>query len=118
MSSSVDTAAGRPLRTSSRPAVAGVWNALASSAVFALSGSLATSLLGTGWTPGAAGAVRMLGAALLLLVPALVVLRGRWGALRANWRTIVLFGLIGVAGCQLFYFNAVSTLSVGVALLL
>ena len=30
----------------------------------------------------------------------------------------VLFGLIGVAGCQLAYFNAVSTLSVGVALLL
>jgi drug/metabolite transporter (DMT)-like permease len=29
-----------------------------------------------------------------------------------------LFGLIGVAGCQLFYFNAVARLSVGVALLL
>ncbi|NKX55651.1 EamA family transporter [Arthrobacter mobilis] len=98
--------------------MSGVWIALASSAVFGLSGSFAKSLLEAGWTPAGAVAVRLLGAALVLLPPALLVLRGRWGSLRSNWRTIVLFGLIGVAGCQLFYFNAVSTLSVGVALLL
>jgi drug/metabolite transporter (DMT)-like permease len=118
MRSSADATTVRPPRRSAQPGMAGVWIALASSAVFGLSGSFAKSLLEAGWTPGAAVAVRMLGAALLLLVPALVLLRGRWSTLRNNWRTILLFGLFGVAGCQLFYFNAVSTLSVGVALLL
>ncbi|MDQ0029871.1 drug/metabolite transporter (DMT)-like permease [Arthrobacter bambusae] len=47
-----------------------------------------------------------------------LALRGRWHQLKDNWVTILLFGVIGVAGCQLFYFNAVSRLSVGVALLL
>jgi len=99
-------------------AVSGVGIALLSSAVFGLSGSFAKSLLEAGWTPGAAVALRMIGAALVLAVPAALALHGRWHQVRGHWRTIVLFGLIGVAGCQLFYFNAVMTLSVGVALLL
>jgi drug/metabolite transporter (DMT)-like permease len=96
----------------------GLGIALFSSAVFGLSGSFAKALLETGWTPGAAVALRLTGAALILAVPAVAALRGRWHQLRSNWLTIVLFGLIGVAACQLFYFNAVSLLSVGVALLL
>jgi len=96
----------------------GLGVALFSSAVFGLSGSFAKALLETGWTPGAAVTARLTGAALILAVPAVPALRGRWHQLRSNWVTIVLFGLIGVAACQLFYFNAVSLLSVGVALLL
>lgn len=96
----------------------GLGIALFSSAVFGLSGSFAKALLETGWTPGAAVTARLTVAALILAVPALPALRGRWHQLRENWLTIVLFGLIGVAACQLFYFNAVSRLSVGVALLL
>lgn len=96
----------------------GLGLALFSSAVFGLSGSFAKSLLETGWTPGAAVAIRLSGAALILVIPAVVALRGRWHQLKDNWLTILLFGVIGVAGCQLFYFNAVSRLSVGVALLL
>ena len=96
----------------------GLGVALFSSAVFGLSGSFAKALLETGWTPGAAVTARLTGAALILAVPAVPALRGRWHRLRSNWLTIVLFGLIGVAACQLFYFNAVSLLSVGVALLL
>jgi drug/metabolite transporter (DMT)-like permease len=91
---------------------------LFSSAVFGLSGSFAKALLETGWSPGAAVAARLTGAALILAIPAFLALRGRWHQLRDNWVTIGLFGLIGVAACQLFYFNAVSRLSVGVALLL
>ena len=101
-----------------RPAGTGVAVALLSSAVFGLSGSLAKSLLETGWTSTAAVAVRMGGAAVVLLIPALIVLRGRWYQVRENWKTILAFGFIGVAGCQFFYFNAVERLSVGVALLL
>lgn len=96
----------------------GLGIALVSSAIFGLSGSFAKALLESGWTPGAAVTARLTGAALILAVPAAVALRGRWHQLRSNWLTIVLFGLIGVAGCQLFYFNAVARLSVGVALLL
>ncbi|WP_284978547.1 EamA family transporter [Arthrobacter sp. fls2-241-R2A-200] len=96
----------------------GLGIALFSSAVFGTSGSFAKSMLETGWSPGAAVAVRLTGAALILAIPGVVVLRGRWHQVKDNWLTILLFGLIGVAGCQLFYFNAVSRLSVGVALLL
>lgn len=96
----------------------GLGIALFSSAVFGLSGSFAKALLESGWTPGAAVTARLTGAALILAVPAIPALRGRWHQLRGNWVTIALFGLIGVAACQLFYFNAVARLSVGVALLL
>lgn len=96
----------------------GLGIALFSSAVFGTSGSFAKALLETGWSPGAAVTARLTGAALILAVPAVPALRGRWHRLRDNWLTIVLFGLIGVAACQLFYFNAVERLSVGVALLL
>ncbi|BAS15276.1 conserved hypothetical protein [Arthrobacter sp. Hiyo8] len=91
----------------------GLGLALFSSAVFGLSGSFAKSLLETGWTPGAAVAIRLSGASLILVIPAVIALRGRWHQLKDNWLTILLFGVIGVAGCQLFYFNAVSRLSVG-----
>src|SRR6476469_999023 len=57
-------------------------------------------------------------AAVVLLGPAVSSLRGRWAALRRNAWVIVGYGLTGVAGCQLAYFNAVTHLSVGVALLL
>ncbi len=96
----------------------GLGIALFSSAVFGISGSFAKALLETGWSPGAAVTARLTGAALILTVPAITALRGRWHQLRDNWLTIFLFGLIGVAACQLFYFNAVARLSVGVALLL
>ncbi|VXA98220.1 Threonine/homoserine efflux transporter RhtA [Arthrobacter sp. 9AX] len=99
-------------------AASGLVIALFSSAVFGTSGSFAKALLETGWSPGAAVAARLTGAALILAVPAVPTLRGRWHQLRDNWVTILLFGLIGVAACQLFYFNAVERLSVGVALLL
>ncbi len=96
----------------------GLGIALFSSAVFGLSGSFAKALLESGWSPGAAVTARLTGAALILAIPAILALRGRWHQLRDNWATIGLFGLIGVAACQLFYFNAVARLSVGVALLL
>ncbi len=97
---------------------AGLGIAVFSSAVFGVSGSFAKALLGAGWTPGAAVTARLTGAAMILAVPAAVALRGRWYQLRDNWLTILLFGIIGVAANQLFYFHAVSRLSVGVALLL
>lgn len=92
--------------------------ALGSSACFGIAGSFATPLIHAGWSPGAAVTARVTLAALVLLGPVLRTLRGRWHLLRENLGLITSYGLIAVAGCQLFYFNALATLDVGVALLL
>lgn len=100
------------------PAGAGWGLALFSAACFGTSGSFATPLIHAGWSPGAAVAARVGVAGLVLAVPAALSLRGRWPSVRRNSWLILAYGLLAVAGCQLFYFNALSTLTVGVALLL
>ncbi len=101
----------------SRTAPAGLTLAAVSAATFGLAGPLARGLMDAGWSPGAAVAARVSVAALVLLPPGVVALRGRWGLLRRHLGLIVSFGLIAVAGCQLAFFLAVSHLQVGVALL-
>ena len=95
----------------------GLAMALLSGATFATSGSFAASLLATGWTPAAAVTTRIAIAALVLTVPAVMQLRSQALTLRGA-RTILLYGVVAVAGAQLCYFNAVSHLSVAVALLI
>lgn len=92
--------------------------ALVSAAAFGLSGSLARGLLDTGWSAGAAATIRMGVAALVVAVPAVVAMRGQWQRLRRAAPTVVLYGLLAVAGAQLCFFYAVMTLQVGVALLI
>ena len=89
-----------------------------SAATFATSGSFAGSLLQVGWTPGAAVTVRVVTAAVILTLPALLALRGHGDRLRRGSKTLTAYGLVAVAGAQLCYFNAVQHLSVAVALLL
>jgi drug/metabolite transporter (DMT)-like permease len=96
----------------------GLWLALVSAAAFGGSGALAKSLFETGWSSGAAVTVRLGGAALALLIPSVLVLRGRWHVVRRNAGLITAYGVVAMAAVQLAFFNAVSTLSVGVALLL
>lgn len=102
----------------SRVTGSGLLIALISAVTFGVSGSFAKALLEVGWSPGAAVGVRLGGAAVVLIVPILLSLRGRWSLLRRGWPSIVAYGLVPIAACQLFYFNAVQHLSVGVALLL
>lgn len=97
---------------------AGLGLALLSAASFSTAGSFARSLSDAGWSPGAVVAARACAAALILAIPTLVAMRGRWRAMRRNAALIAIYGLVTVAACQLFYFNAVEHLSVGVALLL
>jgi len=97
---------------------AGLGLALVSAATFGTSGAFASSLLGAGWTAGAAVSIRVVIAALALTVPALIALRGRAGQLRRCGGTVALYGVFAVAGAQLCYFNAVQHLPVAVALLL
>ena len=97
---------------------AGLGLALLSAASFSTSGSFARSLIVAGWSPAAAVTVRIGVAALLLAVPAIVSLRGRWHLLRRDPLALAAYGVVAVAGAQLCFFNAVRYISVGVALLL
>ena len=97
---------------------AGLSLGILSAAAFGTSGAFASSLIDAGWSPAAAVLARITLAGLMLTVPALLQLRGRWGVLRRAAPRVGAFGLVGVAGCQLFYFNAVARMPVGVALLL
>jgi len=97
---------------------AGFVLALFSAATFGTSGTFARSLIDSGWSPAAAVAIRISIAAVLLAIPAVVTLRGRWNVLWRNIRMVTIYGLVAIAGCQVFFFNAVQHLSVGVALLL
>ena len=96
----------------------GLGFAVVSAMAFGLSGTLAKGLLDAGWTPAAAVTARIVVAALVLLPPGLLALRGRWHLLRRNARLLVVYGLVAVAGTQFAYFSAVQHLQVGIALLL
>jgi drug/metabolite transporter (DMT)-like permease len=96
----------------------GLGLAVLSAVTFGTSGTFGSSLLTAGWSPGAAVLARTGVAALILTGPALVRLRGRWGEFRRSARLVAGYGLIGVAGCQVCYFNAIERMPVGIALLL
>jgi drug/metabolite transporter (DMT)-like permease len=108
------SAADRP----TRHLRAGFALAILAAATFGTSGIFGSSLIKAGWSPGAAVVTRIAVSALILTVPALVQIRGRWALLRANAGLVAAYGLVAVAGCQLFYFNAISRIPVGVALLI
>lgn len=107
----------RRLRVPSRTG-SGLGFAVLSAASFGLSGALARGLMDAGWSAGAAVTVRILLAAVALVPPAVVVLRGRWGLLRRNAAMILLYGALAVTGAQFCYFQAVSSMAVAVALLI
>lgn len=92
--------------------------ALAAAFSFGMSGAWARGLIDAGWTPGAAVTARVWVAAAVLLVPTLIALRGRWGTVRTNVGMIVAYGLLAVTATQLFYFQAVAVMDVGLALLI
>lgn len=98
-------------------ASSGVGLALASATSFGLAGAFGRVLMDAGWSPAAAVAVRILVGAAVLLPFAAVAVRGRWSAVARNLPLLGLFGALPIAGAQLGYFNAVTHMPVGVALL-
>jgi drug/metabolite transporter (DMT)-like permease len=106
------------MQIATRRPTAGLGTALLSAAAFGSSGAFATALIGSGWSPAAAVTARLLIAAAVLTIPALILLRGRFSTLAKQGRSIAVFGVMAIAMAQLCYFNAVARLSVGVALLL
>ncbi|WP_309066225.1 EamA family transporter [Microbacterium sp.] len=97
---------------------AGLLVAVGAALTFGTSGVFARGLIDAGWSPGAAVTVRMWVAALVLLIPTLVALRGRWTSVRHNAGMILLYGLLAVTAAQLCYFQAVAVMDVGIALLI
>ncbi|QBE50124.1 DMT family transporter [Leucobacter triazinivorans] len=104
--------------SAARLPVAGFLLALGSAASFALSGVFASALIGAGWSAGAAATARIVVATLVLAAPTAIALRGRWDLVRRAWRSILLFGLLAVAGCQLAFFLAVEFIPPSLALLI
>ncbi|WP_246004197.1 DMT family transporter [Nocardioides marmoriginsengisoli] len=82
------------------------------------SGPLAKALLEGGWSPIAVALVRLAVAPLVLVVPAVLALRGRGAEVGSARRGIVVLGIFGISGCVVCYFNAISRLPVGVALMI
>ncbi|MFC6324403.1 DMT family transporter [Microbacterium koreense] len=98
--------------------MSGLIMALTSALAFASSGPFVKPLIEAGWSVGAALLVRMAIAG-LVLSPALIrVLRRSPGFLHRHGLFVVGFGVVAVAGIQLFYFSAMSRMPVAVALLL
>lgn len=103
-------------RTPGRARATGL--SLGSWVLFASSGPLAKAVMATGWSAAAVTSMRVALAA-VLLVPVVAVLRAR--ALRFDRADLLLllgYGLLGVAGVQLFFFLAVARVPVGVAMVL
>lgn len=92
--------------------------AIGAAFAFGMSGAWARGLIDAGWTPGAAVTVRIWVATVVLLIPTIIALRGRWKLLRRNAGIIIAYGLFAVAATQLFYFQAVAVMDVGLALLI
>jgi drug/metabolite transporter (DMT)-like permease len=97
----------------------GLSAALLAAISFGGSGPFGKALIDAGFEPLQAVWLRVAGAT-VLLVPIVLVLRGRDLAptVRRFWPHLLAYGLAGVAGCQGLYFIAASRLPVGVAILL
>ncbi|MFF2273127.1 DMT family transporter [Agromyces sp. NPDC058136] len=101
-----------------RGGVLGITLGLAAGLAFGIGGVFVKPLLESGWTPGAAVLARISIAAVLLAIPGVVALRGDFGRLwRAKW-TILLYGLVAVAGVQFFFYASLQRIPVSMTLLI
>ncbi len=98
--------------------ISGIPLAVGAAFAFGIGGPFVRPLLDAGWTSSAAVLARCAGTFLVLLVPALVLLRGRRRVLRRNLGVIAVYGVVAVVGTQLLYFSAISRMPVGTALLI
>jgi drug/metabolite transporter (DMT)-like permease len=92
--------------------------AVSAAFAFGIGGPFVRPLLESGWSSSAAVLCRCAGTLLVLLVPALLRLRGRWGVLRRSGRTVIVYGIFAVVGTQLLYYSAITRMPVGAALLI
>ncbi|OBF88769.1 hypothetical protein A5790_22590 [Mycobacterium sp. 852002-51152_SCH6134967] len=96
----------------------GLMLTVGSAVAFGSSGPFAKALMTAGWSPTAAVVARLAGGALVMAIFASIVRRGWVREALRHPTTVLAYGVVPIAGAQLFYYNAVAHLSVGVALLL
>lgn len=96
----------------------GVWLTVASGLAFASSGSLAKSVLAAQWSPGAILAVRLTGAAAVVLVVAALADPRELRESPRHLRTITAFGVVAVTGVQATFFLSLQYLQLGVSLMI
>lgn len=89
-----------------------------SSCFFGTSGVLAKAAMDAGMSPEQVAGVRICLAAVLLLVGTAIFRPHSLRIRRREWPLLAVYGLVGVALVQVFYFVAVSRLPIGVAMLL
>ncbi|HET6826555.1 MAG TPA: EamA family transporter [Amnibacterium sp.] len=92
--------------------------AVASALAFGMSGTFVKPVLDAGWSAGAGSIVRTGVGTLILAVPTVRAMRGRWSLVRHHWLAILVFGGVGIAGTQTSYFLAVSRIPVSTALMI
>jgi len=102
----------------SRGTGVGLGFALLSAASFGTSGTFGSSLITAGWTPALVILLRISLGALILALPTAMALRGRWRLVWNSRKVVAVYSILAVAAAQVFYFNAVQRLSVGIALML
>jgi drug/metabolite transporter (DMT)-like permease len=85
---------------------------------FGASGVFASSLISAGWSPALCAIARLGAAAVLLTGPALTQLQGRWVLLRRAASRVMVYGLVAIGCGQLFFFNAIESIPIGLAVML
>lgn len=101
-----------------RTFVLGLLVTLVSCFMFAICAPLGKLMYAGGWTPVPVTFVRLAGSALLLAVPMVIQMRGRWRMVwDARWYLLT-YGVVCMSGVQLLFFLAVERMSPPIALLL
>lgn len=96
----------------------GIALGLGAGLAFGAGGVFVKPLLEAGWSPGAAVLARISIAAVLLVVPGLIALRFDLRPLwRARW-TVLLYGLVAVAGVQFAFYASLERIPVSMTLLI
>jgi drug/metabolite transporter (DMT)-like permease len=96
----------------------GIVLGLAAGLAFGAGGVFVKPLLESGWSPGAAVLARISIAAALLVVPGLIALRFDLRPLwRARW-TVLVYGLVAVAGVQFAFYASLERIPVSTTLLI
>ncbi|MGN6271515.1 MAG: EamA family transporter [Protaetiibacter sp.] len=100
-----------------RRSVLGILLGLAAGLAFGAGGTIVKPLFAEGWSPGAAVFGRLVVAAAVLAIPALLAVRFDLRPLVRAWRLVLAYAVLAVAGVQLAFYAAIERIPVSIALL-
>ncbi len=106
------------MTATARRGALGIAMGLAAGLAFGTGGIIVKPLFAEGWTPGAAVFGRLVVAAVVLAIPALVAVRFDLRPLLRGWRLVLAYSVLAVAGVQLAFYAALERIPVSIALLI